>query len=310
MTREPERLSAKSWIMIGALIMFFPLMAAVVSFWSGKHKGGLSLIERFHVEGVKFAPQLGKVSPELADARFPEQSWDPKVLAILEDGPLLLPEDSDFKVLPPPPNTSAVAEAGLEKLRLYAKHLRTPEQLALIDAEHTMDEPYEAFEKNGMFLSASNEDTVELLDMALRDTSYFVIKLKREFMRVRPNTLAPDLTLVFDNPGHPAYPSGHATQAYVTALVLSLVDPAHESAYKALGYDVGLRREIAGVHYPSDSIAGRKLAQAIMDKLVEVPAFQEQLEKARKSFVPADGASIAAYKPVDTSAVGDGAKAE
>lgn len=241
------------------------------------------------------------VAPELADAPFPEANWDPAILNMYEEGSVLLPADSDMQVAPPPSNTSAETQADLDAMRRYEKHLRTPVQLALIDLENTIGKPYLAFEKNGLFVSASNKDTTDLLDMALRDTSYFVVKYKRDFMRIRPNGLAPDLNLVFDNPGHPAYPSGHATQGYMTALVLSLVDPAHEAQYKALGFDVGLRREIAGVHYPSDSVAGRKLAQAILDKLVEVPAFKAQLERAKASFVLASEESIASYKPVDTS---------
>lgn len=250
------------------------------------------------------------VAPELADAPFPEANWDPTILEMYEEGPVLLPAGSDMQVAPPPANTSAETQADLDAMRRYETHLRTPEQLALIDLEHTVGKPYLAFEKNGLFVSASNADTVDLLDMALRDTSYFVVKYKRDFMRIRPNGLAPDLNLVFDNPGHPAYPSGHATQGYMTALVLSLVDPEHEAQYKAMGFDVGLRREIAGVHYPSDSVAGRKLAQAILDELIEVPAFKAQLEKAKASFVPADGESIASYKPVDTALADEAPKAE
>lgn len=303
MTREPERLSPKTWMMIGALILFFPLVAAVVSVTKSSHKSGI--VDRLNVESVKFAGPRSAVSPALADAPFPVENWDPKILEMYEVGPVLLDAKSDMQVSPPPSNLSSETQVDLDTMRHYEKSLRTPEQLELIDVENKMAKPYEAFEKVGMFSSASNKDTAELLDMAIRDVSYFVVKYKKDFMRIRPNGLAPELKLVFDNPGHPAYPSGHATQGYITALVLSLVDPAHADQYKAMGFDIGLRREIAGVHYPTDSIAGRKLAQAVLDKLMEVPAFKEQLEKARKSFVAADEAGIASYKPVDVTSAGE-----
>lgn len=308
MTQEPKRLSTKTWMMLGALILFLPLLAVVVTLVKQPHRAGF--MDNLNLQSVKFGGVRSKVSPDLADAGFPEENWDPKILEMLADMPLLVPENSDFKVAPPPANLSAETQTDLDTMRLYQKNLRTPEQLELIDAENSMSKPYEAFEKNGLFVSASNKDTADLLDMALREASYFVVKYKKDFMRIRPSGLAPDLKLVFDNPGHPAYPSGHAAQGYMTALVLSLVDPAHAEQYKALGFDIGLRREIAGVHYPSDSVAGRNMAQAIFDKLVEVPAFKEQLEKAKASFVPASDEAIAAYKPLDTSVVGTEADAE
>lgn len=262
-----------------------------------------------HPAHAEDAAVSGTVSPALADAKFPIENWDPLVLAALERGPGLLPADTDFGVAPPPANISPETEADLDAMRRYEKHLRTPEQLALIHAENEMTRMYEPYEKTGLFVSASNKKTVDLIDMAQIDLSYFVIKAKQDLMRIRPNGLAPDLNLVFDNPGHPAYPSGHATQGYMTALILSALDPAHEAQYKALGHDIGLRREIAGVHYPSDSVAGRALAQGVFDKLMEVPAFKEQFEDAKSSFTAAPDESIASYKPVDTSLADEGEKA-
>lgn len=306
MTREPERLSAKTWMMIGALILFFPLVAAVVSVVKNPHKAELGILEKYGTQGVKFEPGKQKVSESLSNTKYPDDRWDPMVLQIIEDGPKLLSKDTDFQIEPPPGNTSAETERDLNTLRSYAKNLRSPEQLALVHSEYfEMKRMYDPFEKGGLFISASNKDTVDLLDMAQIELSYFVLKLKRDFLRPRPDTLAPDLQVAIEVPKHASYPSGHAAQGYMTGLIFALVDPAHADQYKAMGFDIGLRREIAGVHYPTDSIAGRKLAQAVLDKLMEVPAFTEQLEKARKSFVAADEAGIASYKPVDVTSAGE-----
>lgn len=243
----------------------------------------------------------GQLSPELTDAQYPEDRWDPMMLQILEDGPLLLDKETTLDLAPPPSNSSAETQSELDTLRRYEKHLRSPEQRAHIETENTMHRMYEPFEKAGLFISAGNKPAVDVIDVAHIELSYFIVKYKKAFNRVRPNTLAPDLNLIFDNPKHASYPSGHATQGYMTALILAALDPAHADQYKALGYDMGLRREIAGVHYPSDSDIGRKLAQQVLDKLMEVPAFKAQFENARKGFVPASDEAIAAYKPVDVS---------
>jgi len=57
----------------------------------------------------------------------------------------------------------------------------------------------------------------------------------------------------------PAYPAGHAYQAYLVAKKLSLKYPRK----KRLFYNIALRCDIcrvkAGLHYPSDGIFSRKL---------------------------------------------------
>ncbi|MCL4677850.1 MAG: phosphatase PAP2 family protein [Alphaproteobacteria bacterium] len=241
------------------------------------------------------------LSPELAHAQYPEDRWDPMMLQILEDGPLLLDRGITLELAPPPPNSSADTKSELDTVRRYEQYLRSPEQLAHIETENSMHRMYEPFEKAGLFISAGNKPAVDIIDVAHIDLSYFIVKYKKAFNRVRPNTLAPDLNLIFDNPKHASYPSGHATQGYMTALILAALDPAHADQYKAFGFDMGLRREIAGVHYPSDSDIGRKLAQQVLEKLMEVPAFKEQFENAKKGFVPASDEAIAAYRPVDVS---------
>jgi membrane-associated phospholipid phosphatase len=77
-------------------------------------------------------------------------------------------------------------------------------------------------------------------------------------------------------PGHASWPSGHATQAWLKALciehVLQGVLPgtlitgnlgAVSSNLRMLAIRVARNREIAGLHYPTDSAAGRRLADTI-----------------------------------------------
>ena len=92
--------------------------------------------------------------------------------------------------------------------------------------------------------------------------------LKYHYDRVRPNYLDTTLEPSISVPGHPAYPSGHATQAAAIALVLGCVDPDNKAEY--ILNRVGYNRELGGVHYPSDSVAGEKLAEAMVE---EVAAF-------------------------------------
>jgi hypothetical protein len=73
-------------------------------------------------------------------------------------------------------------------------------------------------------------------------------------------------------PGHGAYPSGHATEAFVAATVLdALLRAARPGASHKAGHDatrvqlqrqayrIAVNRTVAGVHYPVDSACGRVL---------------------------------------------------
>ncbi len=74
-----------------------------------------------------------------------------------------------------------------------------------------------------------------------------------------------------DIPGHASYPSGHATESYLLAGILAEVMPAEASKrtnandpdstpLRRLAERVARNREVLGLHYPSDSKAGKYLA--------------------------------------------------
>lgn len=92
---------------------------------------------------------------------------------------------------------------------------------------------------------------------------------KARFNRARPVQVDKSFAPMFCV-GHPAYPSGHATQSHLVALAISMVvkDPAIQSEVFSLAHMISFRREIAGVHFPSDSRAGMILAQHILARLI------------------------------------------
>jgi hypothetical protein len=87
-------------------------------------------------------------------------------------------------------------------------------------------------------------------------------------------------------PGHSSFPSGHATQAHLMALCVNAIftrlstpvggnppnwTPANADVMKqnltALALRIRRNREIAGLHFKSDSEAGEALAAALFDVL-------------------------------------------
>jgi subtilisin family serine protease len=93
-----------------------------------------------------------------------------------------------------------------------------------------------------------------------------VMNFKKQFARARPNQLDPAIKPLIEVPGHPAYPSGHSTQNFLIAHVLSEVigdDAELIARVFAIARRVAENREWAGVHYHTDTEAGEQLAREI-----------------------------------------------
>lgn len=114
----------------------------------------------------------------------------------------------------------------------------------------------------------------------LRDTVIDAIEpsiylFKRRDCRARPWTDCANLNAMFANralknyPGHPSFPSGHATLAYVFAYLIGYKHPGQLQALEAEAACVAKRREIAGVHFESDSDAGKHLARQMVDLMLD-----------------------------------------
>ncbi len=221
------------------------------------------------------------------DIRFLEKNWMPKLLKIIEDGPVLLSRDEVFDVAPPPKNSSEETKKELLTLHKFAKEERTPETIKRILYENTGVSAHAMFVKEGL-IDKENYQTLLLMEMIDNDNIYFILERKKHFARPRPSELDPTLKTVIDNPPHAAYPSGHATQTYINALVLADFDPENADIYKQFAIDVAHRREIAGVHYPSDSEAGRKLAADVLARLRAIPVFEKKYQRAKASYIKPD----------------------
>jgi acid phosphatase (class A) len=123
-----------------------------------------------------------------------------------------------------------------------------------------------------------------LLEHVDADITVAVFNAKHRFDRARPSQLEPRLTPSIPVPAHAAYPSGHALQGYVVARVLALLAPDRRDAFTVLGDSIGREREIAGLHFPSDSAASRALGAALFAKLEDNARFADELAAARSEW--------------------------
>jgi membrane-associated phospholipid phosphatase len=143
------------------------------------------------------------------------------------------------------------------------------------------------------FNRSSHPATAYLCTAALQAGSFLATHFKRRFDRPRPSRLSPALMPPTDPPGHPAYPSGHATQAHLIAWLLEevlpvavAVPPAPHRPLRRLASRIARNREVIGVHYPSDSRIGETLAERAWPLLKRCASVQELLPVARSEWHP------------------------
>ena len=216
--------------------------------------------------------------------RFPNNKWDGQVLNLLIKGPGYLDKSLEFDVPSPPSNSSQQTIEELELLKEYQTKARTPEQVNKILIEAQPGDFSETFLKGGPFSSEMKKAAAFILHFSNKEVLYFIAREKKRFYRPRPSQLAPELVLVVSNPGHAAYPSGHATQSMLMAEIIALIDPKITNRSTNYAYNIAKRREIAGVHYPSDSIAGQYLARSFLIELIKIKEFKNILAATKDNY--------------------------
>jgi membrane-associated phospholipid phosphatase len=146
-----------------------------------------------------------------------------------------------------------------------------PDSLGEIVAQ--ADEFFTYFMDLLSFNPVSHPATTKVMHAANLIGLFAVHYWKNIYRRVRPAQLYPGLLPPVATPGYASFPSGHATQAQLIYHCLSSVLPGYGTANSleavseivlaALATRIARNREIAGLHYPTDSVAGRALADGI-----------------------------------------------
>jgi PAP2 superfamily len=92
---------------------------------------------------------------------------------------------------------------------------------------------------------------------------------KYAYWAIRPFQLDPDVKPLFATPNHPSYPAAHACASISATRMFGYLFPRDAEAFAALGERAAEPRIWAGIHYRSDIVAGRQLAIAVVDKVLD-----------------------------------------
>jgi acid phosphatase (class A) len=127
---------------------------------------------------------------------------------------------------------------------------------------------------------ASHPQTYGALVSALVVGGIVSCHLKAIWQRPRPTAFYPALMPPIPVPRHPAFPSGHALQGHLVSMAAGQLRPPLRPRLMDLAARVAENREIAGVHFPSDTRAGVMAAVATLDCLDASTRFRATMHLA------------------------------
>lgn len=234
---------------------------------------------------------------DLESINFPEKDFRRGAYLKMRTVYLDLPV-SAFKIKPFPANSSEQTRKELDLLlELQAK--RTPADIARTDSMAAVyfdpftvnpNDPDYNRNLNSLFYVGRNLGpwfnpqqlpvTSRVLQNVIQDATYYFFSFKAQFNRARPYHLEPALQNL-EAPGHASYPSGHSSASHVHAYLLGYLLPEYKEQFLGNAYDMAFSREIRGVHYPSDSEAGRAFAEQFVAQLIKSKKFKADLEAMR-----------------------------
>jgi len=125
--------------------------------------------------------------------------------------------------------------------------------------------------------------TSELLKGVMQDTRILEFVIKFNLLRARPYHLDANIKPLQEIPT-PSFASGHTLFAYIQAYTLSELMPEKRDEYIALAYEIGLSREIMGVHFPSDEEVARQIAHKMLMLMWHTDKFQKAFKAAKSEW--------------------------
>jgi membrane-associated phospholipid phosphatase len=217
--------------------------------------------------------------PRHIGASFPDvpyRYWDPDLWALTVLTEFLGPNlpggywQSRITLPGPPPMATTLNE--IDVLLILAVTER-PEAMGEIIQQHQNFQV--AWLQLLTITPSTHPFTFLLMKLVARVGETVMIHFKRIHRRPRPSQICPTLYPPVPVPGHASYPAGHGLIAHLTSIALIEIVPANlHSALLELARIVGFNREIAGLHYASDTAAGVQVANQVLPILNECPAYQ------------------------------------
>lgn len=126
--------------------------------------------------------------------------------------------------------------------------------------------------------------TTDLLAHVYRDAMIYIIDLKLRYARPRPHHVDARIQAEDKTIPHGSFPSGHSFASHINAGVLARLAPQKRSELFTRAHELAWSRELLGVHYPSDSEAGRVLAEDFVRFLFQSREFMRDFSAVQREW--------------------------
>jgi hypothetical protein len=180
---------------------------------------------------------------------------------------------NQFFAMKPPKNSSEQTINELLFLERVTANANEEEIEFATNAEISEKKLYSEFCKTVLNLNFGESVFTKIF----KQTDSILMLLKNHHNRPRPYQLAPyfNIQIRFNVPTqalHPAYPSGHAFDSYIVSSILKSIRPNFAEEIDNFCQRMANSRFVAGVHYPSDNVISKKLADTIIShNLIKLP---------------------------------------
>jgi membrane-associated phospholipid phosphatase len=183
--------------------------------------------------------------------------------------------------------TNALLAADQEKCNLIAiKEFRA----GLMEEVLAQMTAFGAYFQGALGYGRSTQPSTNyLVQGAMRAAEFAAMYYKNLYQRPRPWQLWPGLMPPVLKPDHASFPGLHATQAYTVAAVLSAVAsvmvPSVEDITTRLAQRIARGREVLGLNYPSDAVAGELIAAQVTAAYLGCPTVSRLVMAARQEWL-------------------------
>lgn len=176
--------------------------------------------------------------------------------------------------LPGPPPQYDSPELAAEIAQLKAMERPLPKKM-LAWTQHSTKTAYRWWYDNlamSMFERGMQHNALETAHIYAsfsainHDALIACFKAKYMYWQIRPAQLDESVPTTFPSPPHPSYPSAHSCSSTSYGTVASHFFPEKKDLFMAAADSGGMSRLIAGIHYPSDDIAGDAIGLGVAEE--------------------------------------------
>lgn len=185
-------------------------------------------------------------------------------------------------ILPPPVKKGSAEWKKQVAIIVQAQRRLTKQDKAAIEKEQAVSVQLVSDGLGPDFTPEKFPKTFVVLKQIYNDTGIVVETTKQFWGAQRPYDAAPkQVKLLLNAANNNTYPSGHTALSYILAEVLGLLVPDQRPALRLQAEKIALHRIQAGMHYPEDIEAGKKLGGILLGAMLQNDDFQSDMKAAK-----------------------------